>query len=153
RSAVREIRMKIDVTIELLGQPENDIDMRFTILPTELVIGTPADDIRSHLDRISHQLKCSRRLQYSLLRKGDDLQIDQLCVLLSEVNESFDTDQALDRVHIRMASHGDRAVTHCHVHNLTRPIKDVAVFLYRFEDAGHANPLLRVCGPARHARI
>src|SRR5438552_17748837 len=77
RCAVREIRMKIDVTAVLLGQSKNDIDMRFTVLPGQLVIGTPADDIRSHLDRFSHQLKCSRRLQYSLLRKGDDLQIDQ----------------------------------------------------------------------------
>src|SRR6059036_1552188 len=82
-----------------------------------------------------------------------DLQIDQLCVLLSEVNESFDTDQPLDRVHIRMASHGHRAVTHCHVHNLTRPIKDVAVFLSRFEDAGHANRLFQCAGPIRQSRF
>src|SRR5262249_43313755 len=85
RCTVRQIPMKIDVTAELLGQFKNDIDMRFTVLPTNLGVGTPADDIRSHLDRFSHQLKCSRRLQYSFLWKGDDLQIDQLRVLLSEV--------------------------------------------------------------------
>ena len=76
------------------------------------------------------------------LRECDDLEIEQVFVFFSELEQSFYADESLDEVDIGMRTDCNRTILHGHVEYLAGAVEHIFALLLAFEGAGHPEGLL-----------
>ena len=97
------VDMHLDVGVESFGDLEHDFDVPATILRRRFVERHAADDIDAALHDLSHQRFGARRFDDAFLRKGDDLDIDQIAKALAGADQAFGRARAANRIDIDMA--------------------------------------------------
>ncbi|SKX85235.1 Uncharacterised protein [Mycobacteroides abscessus subsp. abscessus] len=102
--------MHVDSHPELLGEVEDHIDVSVTVGDVGFVVRTPTHHVGTAPQCLAHQVDGARRLENSLLRESDDLQIDAPTILVAQFEQYLDAEQPDDRVDIGMRSNQTGAV-------------------------------------------
>src|SRR3984893_953426 len=104
------VDMHVDVCIEFACDLEHDFDMAAAILRRGFVERHAADDIDAAFHHLPHQRFGARRFDDAFLRKGNDLDIDQVAKALAFPDQAFGRPRAADRIDIDMAPQPRNAV-------------------------------------------
>src|SRR5467141_1585859 len=102
--------MHVDVGIEFSGDLEHDFDMPATILRRCFVERHAADHIDAALHDLPHQRFGARRFDDAFLRKGNDLDIDQVAKAFTGADQAVGGTRAADWIDIDLAPQPSNAV-------------------------------------------
>lgn len=102
--------MHVDRHAELAGEPEYEVHVPLTRGQIDFVVGATADDVGPPAQRLPEHLQCAGRIQDPFLGEGHDLEVDQSAVLLAELQEHLDSEEADDRVDVGVRTDRRRAV-------------------------------------------
>src|SRR3984893_13378698 len=83
------IDMHVYIGVKFLCDLERNFDMPAAIGRRILVEWHAADDVDAKIHHLSHQSLSAGRFYDSLLRKGDDLDIDQIAKPFSGADQAF----------------------------------------------------------------
>ena len=87
----------------LFCQVVDKFNIAYAVLPRQLVVRNPADDITPHLHGALHQLSPIGRGKNTVLRKSDDLDIHEIAHFIAHLGKSLNGQQRRIRA-VRMGS-------------------------------------------------
>ena len=120
---VGEIRVDVDRPVIGLGQVEDQVDMGPRVVDIAFGIRAAADHVGTQVQRATQQPLGPVRDENSLLRKGDDLQIDAGGVVGPQVQQRLERRQADDRIDVGVGPDERRAVADRHFdHSAAAPV-------------------------------
>ena len=98
------VQVDVDADATFLRDAEHDIEMLFDIAVEARGIEA-ADEIGAHGDRLIEQFGCPGAFQDAALRKGDELDVDDVPVVLAHREDLFERPEPHGAVHHDMAAH------------------------------------------------
>ncbi|CAM4069254.1 hypothetical protein KLQU111869_27840 [Klebsiella quasipneumoniae subsp. similipneumoniae] len=107
---------------ELSSKVKNGSDM---VLRAIIQRGCAADGIRAQFDRLPHEVHGPHRAEESLLREGDDLDIDQSRADFTRLKDTTDTCEADNRVDIDVCPQCGGSRTGCHQGRTYGPFSNI----------------------------
>ena len=81
------VAVDVDTQPVLLGERHRELHRGDAVFPGQLVVRDRADDVRAEVDRFAHQLLAAVESEDALLRKRDELDVDQPPDLFPQVDE------------------------------------------------------------------
>jgi len=125
--------MHVDVGVELPGDVEDNLDMPPAVLRRRFIERHAADDINTEFHDLAHQRFGTGRFDDALLRKGHDLDIDQITKSLARTDQTFGRACAADRIDIDMGAQPRDTVLQGLREDARRPVRDFVHRVTAFE--------------------
>ncbi|MDQ2728439.1 MAG: hypothetical protein M3Y91_11380 [Actinomycetota bacterium] len=149
RGVVGEVSMHINGGVEVLGQLEDHIDVPLGVLRRRLVVRTPTDDRRSGEHCLIHERQDPWGPDDAFLRKGHNLEVEEVPIILGEHEGCLHPHQALDVVDVWLSTSSDGPVAQGHVEHHPRALHDVLSLLLRLESARDSTRIASLRVPSR----
>ena len=102
--------MHINLSVVLFGNVKTELYMRKAVGRAVFIGGHTTHNVGSGLHSLPHQLVTARILDNTLLRKGHDLNVDDVLIFFTQRKNAFKRTQATDCINVNVRANGERSV-------------------------------------------